>query len=84
MAGMGERVESEPPALIQPGRRAKHLAKLAAAAEYVFDDLGDAEEWLNKPHPELAGLAPMEAARSEIGARRAAHILDSIFYGLPV
>jgi uncharacterized protein (DUF2384 family) len=80
---MDEPVESEPPALIQPGG-VRNASLNWPQRQYVFDDLGDAEECLNKPHPELAGLTPMEAARSEIGARRAAHILDSIFYGLPV
>jgi putative toxin-antitoxin system antitoxin component (TIGR02293 family) len=85
MDGMGKRVESESPGPSLPqGERAKCLAKLATAAEYVFDDLGDATEWLTNPHPELAGRTPLEAAQSEIGARNAEHILDRIFYGLLV
>lgn len=85
MAGMGKRVEagSQGPSLPQ-GKHAQRFAKLAAAAEYVFDDLGDAKEWLHNPHPELAGRTPLEAAQSEIGAHNAEHILDRIFYGLPV
>jgi uncharacterized protein (DUF2384 family) len=84
MGGICKRAESgsQGDSLLQ-GKRAKRLTKLAAA-EYVFDDPGDAKEWLSNPHLELAGRTPLEAAQSEIGARNAEHILDRVFYGLPV
>jgi len=66
------------------GERTERLARVIAAAEYVWDDIDDAREWLTKPHPELSGRTPMEAAESELGARRVEYILDSILYGLPV
>jgi len=66
------------------GERTERLARIIAAAEYVWDDTEDAREWLTKPHPELNGRTPMEAAESELGARRVENVLDSIFYGLPV
>ena len=66
------------------GERTERLARIIAAAEYVWDDSEDAREWLTKPHPELNGRTPMEAAESELGARRVENVLDSIFYGLPV
>ncbi len=65
------------------GERTERLARVIAAAEYVWDDAGDAREWLTKPHPELDDRTPMQAAESELGARRAEHVLDAIFYGLP-
>jgi len=66
------------------GERTERLARVIAAAEYVWDDSDDAREWLTKPHPELSGRTPMEAAESELGARRVEHVLDSMFYGLPL
>lgn len=68
----------------EEGERTERLARVIAAAEYVWDDTEDAREWLVKPHPELAGRTPLQAAESELGARRVEHILDSLFYGLPV
>jgi putative toxin-antitoxin system antitoxin component (TIGR02293 family) len=66
------------------GERTERLARVIAAAEYVWDDAVDAREWLMKPHPELDGRTPMQAAETELGARRAEWVLDAIFYGLPV
>jgi putative toxin-antitoxin system antitoxin component (TIGR02293 family) len=66
------------------GERTERLARVIAAAEFVWNDSDDAREWLNKPHPELGDRTPLEAAGSEIGARHAEHVLDSMFFGLPV
>ncbi|MDX2178270.1 MAG: antitoxin Xre/MbcA/ParS toxin-binding domain-containing protein [Bryobacteraceae bacterium] len=63
--------------------RTERLARLTAAAEYVWDDRDLAREWLNAPHPELDGEPPIRAALTELGARRAEAILDNILYGLP-
>ena len=68
----------------EEGERTERLARVIAAAEYVWDNAKDAREWLRKPHPELDGRTPLEAAESELGARRVEYVLDSIFYGLPV
>jgi putative toxin-antitoxin system antitoxin component (TIGR02293 family) len=68
----------------EEGARTERLARVIAAAEYVWDDVDDAREWLTKPHPELNGRTPLRAAESELGARRAEQVLDSILYGLPV
>ncbi len=64
--------------------RTERLARVTSAAEYVFDDAEDARQWLTKPHPELDGLTPLQAAETEPGASRAQWVLDAIFYGLPV
>jgi putative toxin-antitoxin system antitoxin component (TIGR02293 family) len=63
--------------------RTERLARVIAAAEYTWDDRGDAREWLTKPHSELGGKAPLEAALSELGARQVEEILDRLFYGVP-
>jgi putative toxin-antitoxin system antitoxin component (TIGR02293 family) len=63
--------------------RTERLARVIAAAEYVWDDREDAREWLLHPHPELAQRTPFEASFTELGARRVEELLDRLFYGIP-
>ena len=63
--------------------RTERLARVIAAAEYVWDSRKDAQEWLAKPHPQLENRPPIEAAMTELGARRAEELLDRLFYGIP-
>jgi putative toxin-antitoxin system antitoxin component (TIGR02293 family) len=63
--------------------RTERLARVIAMAEFVWDNRDDAREWLTKPHPELENRPPLEAALSELGARRAEELLDRLFYGIP-
>jgi putative toxin-antitoxin system antitoxin component (TIGR02293 family) len=63
--------------------RTERLARVIAAAEYVWDSRDDAREWLTKPHPELENRPPLEAALTELGARRTEEVLDRLFYGIP-
>lgn len=63
--------------------RIERIARVLATAEYVFDDREEAREWMNTPHTELDGKTPIEAARTEIGARRVEEILNKLFFGLP-
>jgi putative toxin-antitoxin system antitoxin component (TIGR02293 family) len=63
--------------------RTERLARIIAAAEHVWGNRTDAQAWLAKPHPELENRAPLEAAMSELGARRAEELLNRLFYGLP-
>ena len=67
----------------QASERTERLARVMAHAEYVWDDLALAREWMNKPHPELGGRAPSAAAATELGARSVEYILNCLFYGLP-
>lgn len=67
----------------QESERTERLARVIAAAEYVWDDRNDAREWLNTSHPELDDKTPLQAALTELGARRVETILDKILYGLP-
>ncbi len=69
---------------ITESERTERLARVIAAAEGVWEDQDDAREWLTQPHPELAGRTPMEAALTELGARRVEEVLDRLEYGLPV
>jgi putative toxin-antitoxin system antitoxin component (TIGR02293 family) len=63
--------------------RTERLARVIAVAETVWSDRSDAQAWLSKPHPELENRSPLEAAMSELGARRAEELLGRIFYGIP-
>ncbi len=64
--------------------RAERLARVVAAARRVWGDGGDLANFLTTPHPMLEGRTPLEAARSEIGARRVEQILAALEWGLPV
>jgi putative toxin-antitoxin system antitoxin component (TIGR02293 family) len=63
--------------------RTERLARVMAAAEYVWDDAERARQWMNKPHPELGGQTPLVVASTELGARNVEELLDKLFYGLP-
>jgi putative toxin-antitoxin system antitoxin component (TIGR02293 family) len=69
---------------LDESEKTERLARVLAAAEYVWDDRDQAREWMSKPHRELDGKTPLEAARTELGARRVESLLDKLFFGLPV
>ena len=64
--------------------RTERLARVIAAAEFVWNDREKAHRWLVKPHLELQRMAPLDCALTELGARRVEDLLDRIYYGLPV
>ena len=63
--------------------RIERLARVLAAAEFALDDRQDAREWMSTPHAELGTKTPLEAALTEIGARRVESILNKLVFGLP-
>ncbi len=67
----------------EESERTERLARVLAHAEFVWDDRGQAREWMSKPHRELGNVAPVEVARTELGARRVEEVLEKLFYGLP-
>lgn len=69
---------------VDESERTERLARVIAAAEYVWADPAKAHRWLVKRHPELDHKSPVESALTELGARQVEDILDRIFYGLPV
>ena len=69
---------------VDESEKTERLARVLAAAEYVWDDRGKAREWMSKPHRELKGQTPLEVARTELGARRVEDLLDKLYFGLPV
>jgi len=68
---------------VPESERTERLARVIAAAEYVWDDRDEARRWLNAPHPELDDRSPLRIALTDLGARRVETVLDRIFYGLP-
>jgi putative toxin-antitoxin system antitoxin component (TIGR02293 family) len=62
--------------------RVERLARVIATAEEVFLDQGRAGRWLRAPHAELAGRPPLQAAASELGARRVETMLWQIAHGI--
>jgi len=63
--------------------RIARLARLIATAELVWGDAEDAHEWLRRPHPELNGSSPLEAATTELGALEAESVLWKLAHGIP-
>jgi putative toxin-antitoxin system antitoxin component (TIGR02293 family) len=67
----------------EESQRTERIARVLAAAEYTWNDREDARDWMMRPHPELEGKTPFDAAQTELGARRAEEILNALFFGLP-
>jgi putative toxin-antitoxin system antitoxin component (TIGR02293 family) len=68
---------------VEESERTERLARVLAAAEYVWDDRDLAREWMSKPHRELGDRTPLETARTELGARRVEAVLEKLYFGLP-
>jgi putative toxin-antitoxin system antitoxin component (TIGR02293 family) len=66
------------------GEQTERLHRLFQYACRVFGDDGDARKFMQRPHPELEGRRPVDAALSELGGRMVESVLDALFYGLPV
>lgn len=64
------------------GDRLYRLARLAAMAEDVFEDVDRAREWLREPQRGLGDRVPLELMRSEVGAREVEDLLGRIEYGV--
>ena len=58
------------------------IATLLNQARQVFEDAGDAAEWLKTPNLSLGHKAPLEYADTEIGAREVENLLGRIDYGV--
>ena len=68
---------------VPASERTARLARLIATAELVWGDLDDAHEWLSRPHPELRGRSPLEAATTELGGLEAETVLWKLAHGIP-
>jgi putative toxin-antitoxin system antitoxin component (TIGR02293 family) len=63
----------------------EHLLRIALLLERaatVFGSADDAAGWLKEPNLSLGNVAPLEFARSEIGAREVSDLLGRIEHGV--
>lgn len=63
---------------------AERIARLYAMTLAAFRDPGVAVRFMMRPHPELNGRAPLDAALTEAGGREVEEIIDRGLHGLPV
>lgn len=68
----------------EEGEKLVRVAAILARALDVWEDEESAAGFLTSPHPELGGEAPIDRARSEIGARQVEDLLLRLDLGLPV
>ncbi len=68
----------------EESERLERLARVTALAEQVFEDREAAEAFLLSPHALLGGVAPLELAVTDLGARRVEDLLWRLEYALPV
>lgn len=78
---MRHRQSKNEPLSVEESDRAVRLARIQSIAEDVFADIDKAKAWLREPLPALGNEAPLEFARTEIGARVIERILASIDWG---
>ncbi|MBV9316706.1 MAG: DUF2384 domain-containing protein [Gammaproteobacteria bacterium] len=62
----------------------ERLARITALAVWIWGDAHKAQEFLWRPHPELGGRRPIQAALSELGAREVEEVIERGVHGLPV
>jgi putative toxin-antitoxin system antitoxin component (TIGR02293 family) len=63
---------------VDESERTERLARVLAHAEYVWDDRDQAREWMSNAHHELHNSTPLQAARTELGARRVEDLLGKL------
>jgi putative toxin-antitoxin system antitoxin component (TIGR02293 family) len=56
--------------------------RLLKTASDVFRDKEDARRWLTHPQPGLGNIAPVEFAKTELGAREVENLLGRIEYSV--
>lgn len=62
--------------------RVVRFARLLGKAVKVFGNIEDANQWLGSPQFGLGGVAPLDYAQTEIGAREVENLLGRIEYGV--
>ncbi|MBC8064828.1 MAG: DUF2384 domain-containing protein [Chlorobia bacterium] len=69
----------------EESERLERVARVISLAEQTWEgEEQEAWKFLNRAHPELDGLEPIDVALTEIGARQVEELLQKIEYGLPV
>ena len=62
--------------------RTERVARLFVHARRALGSEAEAREFITAPHPQLDGRTPIDAAMTDLGARRAEQILNALEYGL--
>ncbi|MCX5805642.1 MAG: DUF2384 domain-containing protein [Proteobacteria bacterium] len=62
--------------------RLYRFARIIALAEEVFENKGDALEWLNSAQHGLGGVVPFEMLQTDAGTREVEELLTRIEYGI--
>ncbi len=62
--------------------RVVRYARLLGKAAKVLGNPEDAKRWLNSPQFGLGGAAPLDYAKTEVGAREVENLLGRIEYGV--
>lgn len=68
----------------EESERTERIARLFVHSRRALGTEAEAREFMTAPHPELDGRSPFDAARTDLGARRAEGILNALEYGLAV
>ena len=68
----------------QASQTAARLRHILSVSERIWGKEKDATEWLNAPHPELDGAAPVSLLRTEAGGRAVEALLAALEFGFPV
>lgn len=66
----------------EESERTERVARLFVHARRALGTEPEAREFMTTPHPQLDGRSPMDAARTDLGTRRAEQILNALEYGL--
>jgi len=66
----------------QESERTERVARLFVHANRALGSKPEAREFMTTPHPRLDGRSPLDAARTDLGARRVEQILNALEYGL--
>jgi putative toxin-antitoxin system antitoxin component (TIGR02293 family) len=68
----------------EESERTERIARLFVHSRRALGTEAEAREFMTAPHPELDGRSPFDAAKTDLGARRAEGILNALEYGLAV
>lgn len=67
---------------LEESQRTERLARIFVMAESFWPNPSEARAFIYRPHPLLSNQTPLEAARTELGARRVEELLYGAAHGL--
>ena len=71
------------PLSAQASERAERLARIVSLAEHTWGDTALAHEWLRTPNRHLDDRSPLQATRTELGARQVELVILRAVHGIP-